>query len=60
MDLSGVGGEICYYEDSRKIVIIYENYLVELQRAPTPDIKDIIEEEEEEKEGDQISSSQNF
>ena len=59
MDLSGVGGEICYYEDSRKIVIIYENDLVKLQRAPTPDIKDIIEEEEE-KEGDQISSSQNF
>ena len=57
MDLSGVGGEICYYEDSKKIAIIYENELVELQRAPTPDIKDIIIEEE--KEGDQISSSQN-
>ena len=58
MDLSGVGGEICYYENSRQIIIIYENELVKLQRAPTPDIKDIIEEQE--KEGDQISSSQNL
>ena len=58
MDLSNIGGEIIYSEDSKKITIIYENELVELQRAPTPDIKDVITEEE--KEGDQIPSSQNF
>ena len=60
MDLSNIGGEIIYYEDSKTITILYENEIVRLQRAPTPNINDIITEEEEEKEDVEIPSSQNF
>ena len=59
MDLSNIGGEIIYYEDSKTITILYQNERVRLQRAPTPNINDIIIEEEE-KEDVEIPSSQNF
>ena len=58
MDLTNVGGEIIYCEDKKAITILYQNETVRLERAPTPNIDDIIMEEE--KEDVDIPSSQNF
>ena len=57
-DLSGVGGEIVYEEDTKKVSIHYGNNIVEIvwERPSTPIInQDIIIDDEED-----IPSSQNI